>query len=297
MTRRTLALLAIPLVGCASLIGATFDDAHLGGDGAAPDVADEHASDAAEPDVHDAAPFDPASIANLAFWIDAAYGVMVDADASNAVTTWYDRSGLSRHAVPAGGGTQSPKLVPGALAGEPVVHFSSADPDLLRATWSGPDGPALTMFLVARGYANSALRFQSNIGAFPFMIFPLDFVSDASSPSFRFDVAPAQPNYTALQTEFDGGAAVLSATWGADGAAATFLDGVLVEQRVGLDPALPSNQTLYIGGALPLLAQPSTRLPFADADVAEAIVYDKALDESARCAVEEYLLDKWAIAP
>ena len=288
MRLRVVVLVSIPLLGCASLIGANFDDASVREGDAADEeplgLPDVHVS----PDANDAGPpFDPSSLPNLSFWIDATYGVDL-ADGGPAVAVWHDRSGKGRDAVPAGGGTQAPTLVAASLNGKPVVHFTALHPDLLRSSWTGPDGPDLTLFLVARGYPQSALRFQTNAGAFPFVIFPLDLGAE----SFRLDVGTTYPDYTDLQTLFDGGATVLGATWRGDGIATTYRDGVIVEQKI-VNPALPSGQTLYIGGIMPLTSSAS----YCDGDVAEAIVYASALDDAARRAVEKYLFEKWAIGP
>ena len=295
---RVLAIAFVPLAGCASLIGASFDDAHPAGDAssdAAPsDVAHEQEQqDASE----EPPPFDPRSIPGLALWLDATQSVDVAVDDAGAahVTVWHDLSGRNHDAAPVPSSfTYAPTLVPAALAQRPVVHFDSAYPDLLRSSWSGPDGPDLTMFVVGRGYINSALRFQSNVGAYPFAIFPLDFAQNAAAPSFHFYVGVVPGQEAVLATGGDGGAALFGATWRADGGtAATFLDGELVEQRLVPNPALPSNQTLCIGGVLPLTSTAS----YTNGDLAEAIVYDSALDEGARRAVETYLSSKWAIGP
>ena len=284
---KRLALVTVPLVGCASLIGASFDDAHPPSDASA-DVLDAHE---VLPDVavDVPPPFVPSSIPGLAFWIDATHGV--DVDGNGAVTTWHDQSTNHYDAKPAAQGTLPPTLVANALGGKPVVHFSSADPDLLATSFVGPGTAQISVFLVARGYAESALRFQSNVQTLPFFIFPLDLAGDAASPSFWLYANPGSGPFE-LFTGFDGGASVLETTWIGNGTAASFRDGTLIEQRAA-SPALPAGQTLYIGGVLPFVS----RAYFTDGDVAEAIVYTSALDEGARRAVEGYLLDKWAISP
>ncbi|HEY1960109.1 MAG TPA: hypothetical protein VGH28_31085 [Polyangiaceae bacterium] len=286
------ALAAIPLVGCASLIGASFDDAHPAPTDAEVDVVDAHET---LPDVSIEVPppFVPTSLPGLAFWIDATQGV--DVDGTNAVTVWHDLSANHYDAIPPNQATRAPKLVAAALGGKPVVHFTAADPDLLQTSWSGPGVANLSIFVVVRGYATSALRFQSTFGAIPYLIFPIDLAANAASPSFWLDVGDTQAHSADLFTYFDGGASVLETTWSTTVAAtaATFLDGKLIEQRI-VDPALPPASTLFIGGSLPATGFQAS---FTDGDVAEAIVYTSALDESARNAVEGYLLDKWAIAP
>lgn len=293
---RVLAIALVPLAGCASLIGASFDDAHPAGDAASEAAPSDVAHEQQEYDAgEEPPPFDPRTLPGLALWLDATQGVEVDDAGPPHVTVWHDLSPNQYDALPvASSFTYPPTLVAGAMAQKAVVHFDSSKPDMLRSSWIGPGGPDLTIFVVGRGYLHSALRFQNNYATVPLTIFPLDTSQNAAAPTFYFyeDVVPGKE--TALAIPLDGGPAVLEATWRADaGTAATFVDGKLVEQRLVTDPALPNNQVLCIGGVLPY---PGNAY-FANGDLAEAIVYDSALDEGARRAVESYLEDKWAIGP
>ncbi len=282
--------------GCASLIGASFDDAGLGPDGGEPDATpDVHDSaiDAPEFEDSDAPSFDPSSLPNLALWLDATYAVDV-ADGGAAVTRWHDRSTNARDAVPAGAGTNAPTRVANALNGLPVIHFVASQLDLLVTPWVGPGGAAVSMFIVTRGYPQSALRFQSSVGTFPFLIFPVDGNGLESNPSFFLSAGMTSPTYIQLRVPLDGGPSLASATWQANGTADTYTDGVLDEQRMTTIP-LPI-ALLYIGGVLPLLTTNAASV-FTDGDIAEAIVYTNALKDAERAQVEAYLRAKWAIGP
>jgi len=280
--------------GCATIIGASFDDTTLL-DAAA--TSDASATDAVFQDAPNdaAAPFTPASIANLLFWVDATRGVDVASDAGGPVTRWHDLSAFAHDAVPIAQGTNPPTLVPNQLNGLPVVHFTQAQLDALGTTFQGPNAPNITMFVVTRGDPNSALRFQTTAGAYPFVIFPYDATQDAG-PVFELLVGTPQQTYSAVRMEFDGGASVADFTWSANGTCATYSNGALVDQLSFLNPAIPTNQTLYLGGVVPLLP-PSTTVPFMNGDLAEAIVYASVLDDADRQAVEGYLKTKWGIFP
>ncbi len=281
---------------CADIIGASFGNATLG-----IDAASETGTDAAVADVADVGadegsplPFDPLTLPDLAFWIDATSGVDVAVtDAANPpVMKWHDHSGNGHDAVPIAQGTNPPTLVPGSLNGLAVVHFNAAASELLGAMWAGPGGTELTIFLVTRGYANSALRFQSMSGAFPFVILPLDVNANEASPDFYFYVGTTQgmtQTTTTLRTLTQTGVELMTAQWAADGTATTFRDGVLVEQRVALNPSLPTGQALYVGGAMPGASA------LANGDIAEALVYATLLDDASRMQVEAYLREKWSI--
>jgi hypothetical protein len=282
-------------LSCADLISASFGDASLAVDAYGPVDADTAEVADAEGDGEGSTlPFDPAVLGNLAFWIDATTGVDVAAtDAAGApVTKWHDRSGNSRDAVPIAQGTNPPTLVPNSLNGLSVVHFTAAAAQLLGAAWVGPGGTELTMFLVTRGYSQSALRFQASTGSYPFVLFPIDITANEATADYYFYVGTAQSmtqtTTTTLRTLEQNGVELVSAVWAADGTATTYRNGVLVEQRVATNPALPDNQPLYIGGAMP----PGY---FANGDIAEALIYAAALDDLSRMQVEAYLRGKWGI--
>ncbi len=293
MKRAAVLGVALAATGCAALIGASFDDAGLAEADASADV---RAPDVEPKDDGEAAAFDPLSLPNLAIWLDATYQVDVAGDGgAGVVTRWHDRSVYGRDAIPAGNGTNPPTLVPSALGGRPVVHFISSQLDLLVTPWTGPGSSAITMFLVTRGYPNSALRFQTNVSTYPFVMFPIDTSGSEANPSFVLEVGTISPNAVTVRAPIDAGPTLLSATWSANGTADTYTGGVLDEQRItGL--TLPSG-VLYIGGVLPLLGPPYTTVPFADGDIAEAIVYTNALGDADRVKVEAYLRAKWGIGP
>lgn len=297
MKRRVAVLgFALAATGCAALIGASFDDAGLAGPDAAPDVRDGAPLVDVGSNGDGEAPFDPLSLPNLGIWLDATYQVDVAGDATaGAVTRWHDRSVYGRDAVPAGSGTNPPTLVPNALYGRPVVHFTASQLDLLVTPWTGPGTSEMTMFLVTRGYPNSALRFQTSVNTFPFVLFPVDIAQSEANPNFVLDVGTTSPTYVTLRVPIDAGPSLAAASWSANGTADTYTGGVLAEQRI-TTLALPSG-LLYIGGVLPLLAAPYTTVPFANGDIAEAIVYTNALEDADRAKVEAYLRTKWGIAP
>ncbi len=292
--KRAFVLVLVPLFGCAAIIGASFDGATLvdaSDDAEGGAIFSEGSTDVQKP------PFDPKSIAGLEFWIDATRSVDTNGG-SGPVTRWHDLSTFARDALPTNvPNTNAPTLVPNSINGLPAVHFTASQLDILQSSFTGPGTSSLTIFLVARGYAESAIRFQSATNTYPFVLFPVDLNQDASSPSFALLVGVPAQTYTTIHAHLDGGVALASMTWNANGTAAAYDDGLVVEQRVGLDPTLPANQTLCLGGVVPLLAQPYTTIPFMNGDLAEALIYGAALGSTDRAAVEAYLRAKWGIFP
>jgi hypothetical protein len=234
---------------------------------------------------------------DLALWLDATHDVEVattDA-ASPPVTLWRDRSINHRDAVPIGMGTSAPTLVAAGIGGQPVVHFDAAAADLLKAQWNGPGGTEITLFLVADGYPTSAVRFQTDISVLPVLILPLDVQANPANPSFYFYVATTDAGVTtttATRLLLSTSPELITARWQADGTASTYRNGVLVEQRVALDPSLPANIPLFLGGGVP---EPSAMPYSMNGDIAEVVVYAIALDDMARTEVEGYLRSKWSL--
>ncbi len=273
-----LASLAGAGVGCASLIGASFDDATLAAD----------ASDAlALPDTSEA---DGSVVprSGLALWLDGTAQVDVS---GSVVTRWHDLSGNARDAVPAGGGSQAPTASNG-IHGLGTVHFAAESSQLLVAPWVGPGGFAMTVFVVANGYPQSAVRFQLNSLQAPCVIFPFDVATSSDAgPDFGFFIS-GEPF---ARVPVDRTRPQLLTARFEDGATFTYNDGQLAEQHLPGPASLPQGQTLYIGGALPLLAAPYTAPQFFGGDLGEILIYDTSLSDPDRGAIEAYLRNKWGI--
>jgi hypothetical protein len=98
------------------------------------------------------AAFSPASISNLAFWVDAADASTLTLDGSNNVEEWRDKSGAARHLTQATT-TLRPAYVTGALNGNPVVRIDGIDdvmlsPTQTAATWYGSGTQQITWMAI-----------------------------------------------------------------------------------------------------------------------------------------------------
>lgn len=283
MLRPARALALVVLVGacgCASLIGASFDDATQG--------------DAASPDADTADGGGLASLASvpgLVAWFSADRNVYTTQTNSGPVTQWVDQTS-AKHVAVAPTDAQRPTLLPLATGGKPAVHFDSSNAQVLQVNWSGPGSNALTLFVVARGYPQSVVRFQKSYSAPPFIIFPYDVaVASDAGPAFGLFIdQEVNPHMPVDPARFE----LLEARYG-KGKAQTFVDGQLAEQLGTRLAALPDGLTLFLGGVMPSPAQPYTWLPYANADVAEVAVYAAYLDDTQRVAVEQYLRARWGL--
>ena len=281
------ALGALAVTGCATLIGASFDDAGLVEFDAGSDVRDA----ALKFDVADAKPFDPSSLPNLALWLDAHQQIDV-VDASNQVTAWHDLSTghTGRDAViyPKYG---APTLKASGINGQPSVHFEPSAYQLLVSGFIGPGSTEFTLILVTQGYPHSALRFQNAAGGYPIVIFPVELgTGGEASPNLGFEIANSGTDVASARSMITAGATIAAATFKANGTVTTYTNGALVEQRLSTTKYMTGTQ-LFIGG-LPFLA-PSL---FTHGDIGEILVYDDALSDIDRTKVEGYLSVKWSIA-
>ncbi len=276
---------AIVVSGCATLIGASFDDAGLALYDAGADVHDA----ALKFDVADTKPFDPSTLPNLAFWLDAHQQIDLS-DASNQVTTWHDLSGhLGRDGV-AYPNYGVPTFAATGINGQPSVHFEPSGYQVLQTNWVGPGSTEFTFVVVTQGYPHSALRFQPAAGGYPAVIFPFDSNNNEQAPNFGFLIENSATDYASARSMISASATIAVAILRASGTITTYTNGSLVEQRISTTKST-TGTTLFIGG-LPVVNMGL----FTHGDIGEVIVYDNALSDTDRSRVEEYLNVKWSIA-
>lgn len=276
---------ALAVSGCATLIGASFDDAGL--------VEYDAGSDAHDAslkfDVTDGKPFDPTSLPNVTFWVDAHQ--QIEVNASNQVVIWRDLSGIAGHdAVMNDAGYGTPTLVPTAINGQPGVHFMSSGYQLLATGYMGPGSTQFTIFVVTQGYPQSAVRFQNGVNQLPILMFPYDTATSETAPSFEFYFASSANQVGTAHVAINTSPTIAAVTFRATGTIATYTNGTLIEQRVS-DASAGSNTKFWIGG----LPYPATTI-FTDGDIGEIIIYSDALSDIDRSRVEDYLSVKWSIA-
>ena len=253
--------------------------------------------------------FKPASIptAGLQLWLRPDAGVVLN---GSGVSTWTDQSGNGNDASQANPGRQ-PQLVNNALNGQPVMHFDGQD-DRLGLTGSTPMSQ-ISLFFVFK--PDSGLAGTDNtdpLPYFPIILGDANFAGRAYGLSMRNFFSGNSPDIidpwtssvswvhaTTHNAAAFGQWKILSAVtnetmWntsvrvnGVD-AAITPQPGVNTPLLVPL--GTPAG-TSGIGGADNV---PAGHLIF-EGDIAEVIVYDTALTDSVRRAVESYLNTKYQV--
>lgn len=269
----------------------------------------------------------PATIQGLQLWLDASYapslydatsgGSLVAAD--GAVARWEDRSGNGRHATQSTSGSR-PLRKTAVQGGKDIMRFDGSD-DFLSIESSTSafnflhDGTS-TIFIVykwtAPGSSPDRRQILSNCsnsesvdGTTGFFVWLRnDFGSSSPYSKAQFVIANNGLTRSNSYTEDNSfpSATCQVLTVESDPANATNASRVVFRQNgtVQSDTAAGDNASVPTGNAsydLHICTQggPDGRY-YAQADIGEVIVYDSALSDTDRAAVESYLMTKWGIA-
>ncbi|MBI4026927.1 MAG: hypothetical protein HY360_18220 [Verrucomicrobia bacterium] len=231
--------------------------------------------------------FSPDKVPGLELWLTPENRYVMIEEADNRVSEWTDRSGHGFNLVSQG--DNRPLLVPNTLNGRPILRFSGSQCLVLRdgTFLSKPTG--LTFIAVVR--ANALKEWDSivtygNYASPP----PPHFGLKLNSSDGRWCQWTTEGNLVSVGESLVGqGFKILAGDFDArNNAHRLYENGVEVGKSVAgyiLEPGQP----LCIG------SQFGGYAPFFNGDIAEALIYNKALAESERKRVEEYLMAKYAL--
>jgi hypothetical protein len=215
--------------------------------------------------------FDPSSIAGLAVWLDATQIASTD---GTALSSWSDASGGGHHATQASG-TLQPTYQTNELNGKPVVRFDGTDDFMTLGNLSATFPAAATLFVVFTPVTESAYSVYEHDSTNGFWRF-----SDGNGywrtfRSARVDgyiVMPASGNHMVSLVSS-------AATWQA------YLDGV----------GGGAQAAAYQAGTSHEIGRSQGNAEYLAGDIAEVLVYDSALSDGNRVAVQTYLQAKWGL--
>ena len=238
--------------------------------------------------------------AGLQLWLKADAGV----DTTNGiVSSWHDQSGKGNDAVQTSASRQ-PVLVAGALNGKPIIRFDGVTNKLgftgtshmtqfsifmvinNHPVSTNPDGVSPVLTLGANGDYNHQwfmlLRYQNNSQNIALGPGTESYIEATSSGLAAYD---QWRNLSIVTT-----GSVFSTTLRRDGAAANI-------SYMGTDESLsvPLGDGTGSGGGIGGADGVPAGTLAAKCDVAEVIVYNVALSDSARGAVESYLATKYGL--
>jgi hypothetical protein len=217
----------------------------------------------------------PSDISGLVEWLDASQITgKVDGD---SVSTWVDATGHGYDATAVGG---SPTYKANILNGRPVLRFVAANGQKMRA--HPTVGLPYTIFVLARLNGGTNGRILGSIypnnqnylcgwwNGFESTMYAEGFVKDGNVPATTAWHQFTCKGTGSLSTFYDYGVSLASNTNGVAGL----------------------NSGLAIGGY-----DPTGDNELSDFDIAEVIIYNVALSDSDRAAVEAYLYNKYFVAP
>lgn len=298
--RTGVCLASLVSAGCAWVIGAEFDGA-LPPEAIVDASAPEHdaQTEAAPPPAADAAPpLDLRVLGPVALWLRADRGVEVDGDGGIAdaapgdpVLMWRDQSGQDRHATPIAPSWRA-KLTHDGPDGKPAVWLDRSTRSCMTIAWpNAPGGVALTLFALVQGEYASLLRFQSG-GAPGYLIFPFDVTANRDAGlDYRAVVRLPQSQQESVRLGAPTGRwETLTARFVADqlGGIELWRDGRRTEQGTVPGSTLPVADLVGLGcyGA---------GSEWANAKVAEILVYAAAITDDNRRLVESDVRRRWGL--
>ena len=253
--------------------------------------------------------FSPSNIPNLGLWLDANVGVTYDG--SNRVSQWNDQSGNGRNVTQTAVASRKPTFLSNQLNGKPAIDFygSSNSANVLVGTNKDfmYDAGAASVFVVL---ASNSLINPPNGDTNVFLI-----SERGGSPITTYAIVAAQQTATsklnafmvatpAGQTEFrlsyqlpNGYGTAYDQTW----RIATMIDtGTSMSGYVNGELGVTVGYTLTRGTTpspteFLIGANTSGATSSFNARVAEIIIYSRALNDTERVQVENYLKSKWGI--
>lgn len=231
--------------------------------------------------------FSPASLSGLALWFAARLETGFNDD--DAVATWTDRSGNGRNATQATG-TKRPLYKTNIISGKPVLRFDSTDDCLTVSAidFTGTNG--LTLFVVTanitsatdRVIIESSASFSANAGSFICYRDTSNKVNTNLRGNVGSSLCVGTTNITSAATLISG---VYDMSLAAASEAQLYINGVAEGVHTGStnNTANFGNYAINIGSR-----NNGASLPLGG-DIAEIILYNRALTTTERQQVEAYL--------
>jgi hypothetical protein len=225
--------------------------------------------------------FLPSSIADLFAWHDAGQGVTIDV----GVSQWSDLSGNGHHLVQATG-IKQPLLVNGVINGKPVVRFDGVD-DFLETTL-GATVSAHTFFMVFKGTVSGTdlglMRLSNTSGTQQ----GLTWHANSAIYSYHGDGS----RYVRVSGRSPGVPYIVTRLWNGGLTAADM--NLWVNNTAGTKYSTPVATFL---SAKYNLGQCSTISGgYFGGDIAEVLLYNRALEQSEIDTIERWLAAKYLIS-
>ena len=200
-----------------------------------------------------------------------------------AISVWEDQSGNSNDLTQGTAANRPilstvPTISPGTLNGKPIVHFNAASKQYLSATDNPGLSPAQLSIVVIGRYTNTAATFVDK------------FSGTSAGYSLRtnttaktriqlnaktLDVASSPNTYYIFTATYDQVNSKI------------FINGGLLGTQAYASPITNTSTPLYVGGR-----STSNNL---DGDIAEVLIYNRALTDNERYNLESYVYGKYGV--
>ena len=226
----------------------------------------------------------PIDIANCQVWLDASDLSTLTLN-NGAVTTWGDKSGQG-HSATAGVAPRlaTNSLFTGAGGGGRVVHFDGAS-TYMNVDFGSLTGSPYTILLVVSGNGGTGQRFILGNGSAGFGVNQVLHLVYPGQNQFRLGQWGNDLTWTS-PSNLLGLAHVWTGKLDTSAGRSLYLNGSQVATLASTATVSGSQANGYLGTAL------NTGQNFLG-DIAELVVYNRALSDAERSQVESYLLAKW----
>ncbi len=225
--------------------------------------------------------FKPSDITGNALWLDAADSSTLTLNGSN-VSQWSDKSGNNHHFTQATG-TAQPTYRTAGMNGLNTLMFNDSSSVLTNntllsaANFSSQQATMFAVFKPNSDYMYSITSISPTVGGYWRYYDNLSYISEFRNVRVESVDLNMPTNGAAIATFVSGEAA--------DPSGYKFLlNGI---QKIAVYPnfGLPENKEMLIG--YDVFSQ------FYNGDVAEVVIYNRALSDAERVQVENYLQAKW----
>lgn len=251
--------------------------------------------------VKPSAPVEPDALAGLELWLrgDAA----ISYDTSGAVTQWSDQSGNDNHAVQ-GTAARRPTLLRGVVKGKPAVHFDGSDDYLAIEQLNYAAAGAITGMTLLALVRSTGADAQTLVSFDRNEYWQVGFAGGGTPGQARWSTRPQTGATNDLNTPgslADGRWRLICVRFDATATPTkqVFVDGILVAEvdaHPGQNVGSGTTRLGFVGVPSQAASFDGTTggTDFFRGDLAELVLYDRALTDQERDGLEQYFIDKYA---
>lgn len=249
----------------------------------------------------------PSSVTGLVLWLDASDNTTVlslDNCTGEVVVNgggtgcWKDKSGNNYNFIQADVSHQ-PTYQTAGLAGKNIMHFTAANTNYMSSAHAslGPNFSLYSPFTIMAAVRLTTLDDKNSlIGNNSIAPYNGEYLLNVGSSDGKMYLSRYEGGSVSSSFSLSAGQAYI-ATALYDGSVEKLYDGISLTDSASATSAYPSTLATLLGGVYTYVSGNNTYVVnnTLDADVAEVLIYDKALSDEERVSLYNYLADKWHI--